>query len=170
VLSALHEESHAGTASSELLVVSNAPDAATWLPHARVVTDVRVERGSLVGLHTALVHARESVFAVAWDMPFVTRELVALIARKAADAEFAVVPVGPHGAEPFCAVYTPASLPYVDAALDAGDFRLSALLARLPSVTFVSPDEIRAVGDPERLFFNVNDAGDLVRANSIAAG
>jgi molybdopterin-guanine dinucleotide biosynthesis protein A len=157
-------------ATRQLLVVSNSPDAATWLPHARVVTDVRPEHGSLVGLHAALVQARDTVFALAWDMPFVTRDLVRLVARSATDTEFAAVPIGTHGAEPFCAVYRPACLPYIDAALDRGDFRLSALLERLPAVTFVSVDDVRTVGDPARLFFNVNDAADLSRADRLAAG
>jgi molybdopterin-guanine dinucleotide biosynthesis protein A len=148
-----------------MLLVSNAPEASTWLPSARVVTDVRAERGSLVGLHSALVHARDTVLVVAWDMPFVTRELVSLIAFRAARSEYATVPMSESGAEPLCAAYTQACLPAIEAGLDEKDFRLSSLLARLPSVDYLSADELRTAGDSQRLFFNVNGSADLQAAN-----
>jgi molybdopterin-guanine dinucleotide biosynthesis protein A len=151
----------------ELLLVSNAPDAASWLPGTRTVRDARPERGSLVGLHAALTHAGESVLAVAWDMPFVTSALLRIIAGTA--AEYAAVPLGPHGAEPFCALYTPACLPYLDAALDAIDLRVSSLLACLPRVDYLRDDQIAQSGNPARLFFNVNDAAGLAEANRLDA-
>jgi len=40
--------------SSDVILVSNAIDAPRWLAGARVFADVRHERGSLVGIHTAL--------------------------------------------------------------------------------------------------------------------
>ena len=155
--------------SSEVIVISNAAEAPDWLTGARVFGDVRGERGSLVGIHTALVHANSSVIVVAWDMPFVTAELFRLIRDRGRDERFATVPEGPGGLEPFCAMYTPACLPTLEAALDAGELRMSTMLERLPSLTRIPVAEISTIGDPSRLFFNVNDAGDLALAEQMSS-
>ena len=39
--------------TDELILVSNAADAADWMSDVTIVPDARTERGSLVGLHTA---------------------------------------------------------------------------------------------------------------------
>ena len=155
------------------MLISNAPDASTWLPDTRVFTDARTERGSLVGLHTALVHAPNGALVVAWDMPFVTHELLSML-RDAGTAGpattiAAALPDGPRGAEPFCAFYTARCLPVIEAALDARDLRLTAFIDRLAAVARVSRVDVSACGDPERLFFNVNSAADLAVAESMAS-
>ncbi|HEY2025833.1 MAG TPA: molybdenum cofactor guanylyltransferase [Gemmatimonadaceae bacterium] len=157
-----------GSVSSEMIVVSNMGGAADWLPGVNAVADLRPERGSLVGIHTALAHARETVLVVAWDMPFVNAELLRLIHDRSVTASFAAVPDGPFGPEAFCAAYGTACLPFIEAALDEGDFRLSTLLGRLPSVDHIANEAVRRAGDPARLFFNVNDAADLARAERLA--
>jgi molybdopterin-guanine dinucleotide biosynthesis protein A len=156
--------------TSQVVLVSNATDAASWLPDIRAIPDVRSERGSLVGIHTALAHAApgDDVLVVAWDMPFVTDDLLRLIRDCAEHATFAAVPEGPAGLEPLCAVYRPHALPFVVAAIDAGDLRLSNLFARLPAYERISRAAIAKVGDPARLFFNVNSADDLAVAERMA--
>jgi molybdopterin-guanine dinucleotide biosynthesis protein A len=153
--------------TSELIVVSNAADAEQWIPGTRVCQDIRPERGSLVGIHTALICARGDVLAVAWDMPFVSAELLSLICERRGTAA-AVIPVSPSGDEPFCALYTPRCLPLIEAALDAGDLRLSHVLTQLPSVERISMSDIRVIGDPATLLFNVNTPEDLTRAETMA--
>ena len=155
--------------TDEIIVVSNATDAPRWLPEARVVADVRIERGSLVGIHTALTRAGTDVIVVAWDMPFVTSSLMRLIRDRGRDERFATVPEGTKGLEPFCATYTPACLPILDAALDAGEFWMSTVLERLPSLTRITVAEMSTIGDPSRLFFNVNDAADLAFAEQMSS-
>jgi molybdopterin-guanine dinucleotide biosynthesis protein A len=155
--------------TADLIVISNAVESATWLPRARVVADVRPERGSLVGLHTALSYAGTSVMIVAWDMPFVSARLLQLIRDRGQLERFATVPEGSTGLEPFCAMYTPACIPIIEAALDAGELRMSTMLSRLPSLTRVSAAELAPIGDPARLFFNVNDVRDLKLAEEMAA-
>lgn len=150
----------------ELIVVSNAADAKQWIPGTRVCGDVRPERGSLVGIHTALSCARGDVLVVAWDMPFVSAELLTLICERRGTAT-AVVPTSPSGDEPFCALYTPRCLPIIEAALDAGDLRLSHVLPQLPSVERISMSDIRVIGDPATLLFNVNTPEDLARAEAM---
>ena len=154
---------------SDLVLITGAPEAADWLPGARVVPDTWRQRGSLVGIHTALSHAGQPILLAAWDMPFVTTELFALIRDAAARSEFAAIPESDTGLEPFCAVYTPACLPWIERAIGADDLKLTNLLARLPEYYRIPVAEVRAVGDPARLFFNVNTPPDLARAEELAA-
>ena len=155
----------------QLILVSNAPDASSWLGGADVVRDARSERGSLVGLHTALsnvpAHA-EGAIVVAWDMPFVTPDLFTLLASAPAET-FAAIPDGPRGPEPMCAYYSRRCLPAIESALDSGDLKLAALVARLANVRRITATELSRVGDPARLFFNVNSPADLALAESMTA-
>jgi molybdopterin-guanine dinucleotide biosynthesis protein A len=155
--------------TDRLVVVSNAPNARRWLDGVDVIGDVRTERGSLVGLHTALSHANAPVLVVAWDMPFVESDLLRLIATRGRDARFAAIPEGNHGLEPFCAMYAPACLPIVASSIDSGDLRLSRFLEALPGTERISRRDVEAVADPVRCFFNVNTREDLARAEELAA-
>jgi molybdopterin-guanine dinucleotide biosynthesis protein A len=79
------------------------------------------------------------------------------------------VPEGIRGLEPFCALYTSACIPVIEASLDAGELRMSSLLQSFPTMTRVALSEVASIGDPARLFFNVNDAADLAIAEQLAA-
>jgi len=158
-----------GTVVSEYVVVANDQRAAEWIPGKTAISDISRQRGSLVGIHTALSHARQPILLVAWDMPFVTPELLALIRDRLARSAFAAIPFSDAGAEPLCAAYTPACLPWIERALAADDLRLSSMLDHLAEYERIPVDDVRAVGDPARLFFNVNDASDLARAERLAA-
>jgi len=150
-----------------VVLVSNSEDAAHWLPGLRVVRDVRPERGSLVGIHTALTATKAPTLVLAWDLPFVTPEMLALIVRLSFGEPFAVIPEGPSGLEPFCALYTPACRPIIDRAIDEGDLRATSLPLRFPSFTRIPASDVATMGDPMQLFFNVNTAADLATADRI---
>jgi molybdopterin-guanine dinucleotide biosynthesis protein A len=152
-----------------IAVVGNASDADQWIPGVKVWRDERDERASIVGIHTALVRA-ETVIVVAWDMPFVTESLMRLIARSLTPEGAAVVPEGPHGPEPMCALYTRDCVGAVEDALNRGDLRMTELVAHLPRLVRIPLDEIARIGDPARLFFNVNTQEDLAAAETMVAG
>ena len=154
----------------DLMVVSNAPDAGDWLPNVRVVRDVRTERGSLIGIHTALSAAQEDVLVAAWDMPFLNAGLTSMIRSRLTPPVFAAVPETSTGLEPLCAAYSLRCLPLIEKAIDAGELRVSALVDQLPVVRRIGPTELREAGDPERLFFNVNTAEELAAAERMARG
>jgi molybdopterin-guanine dinucleotide biosynthesis protein A len=151
-----------------LVLLSNTPEAGHWLPGVPVQRDVRPERGALVGIHTALMHARGPVLVVAWDMPFVTSELLEYIVGRAKRAQYAVVCEGRKGWEPCCAWYSTACLPLIDTMLVDSDARLGAFVERLPAVERIARSELVALDDPDRLFFNVNSPADLARAEQMA--
>lgn len=149
------------------LLVANAPDAPTWRPDLRVVADVRPGMGSLGGIYTAVVEAPAPVVCVAWDMPFVTPGLVRALADGLAEWDaFLPESDGRRGVEPLCAAYGPACAAAIAASFEAGDLRAigfhrAVRVGRLPL------EAVRRLGDPARLFFNINTADDLARADAL---
>lgn len=153
-------------------MVSGDPAAAEWLPGVAVVPDRRPKRGSLVGVHAALAAlgaADDFALVVAWDMPFVTPALLELIRDRALRSGTAAIPEGPGGPEPMCAAYPRSAMTAAAAAIDAGDLKLSRFIGRLGAVERIPLAEIERLGDPARLFLNVNTPADLERAERLAA-
>lgn len=155
----------------DLVLVANAAEAENWLEGVPVRRDARSERGSVVGLHTAIASLRpgEIALVVAWDMPFVSAGLLALLTSRVREGASAAIPESPHGPEPFCAAYTSACLSEIERSIAGGDFRMSNLVAALPNVSRIADAEVRRFGDPEQLFFNVNTPADLETAERMAA-
>lgn len=150
------------------LLVANAPEAETWRPGLRVVSDRRPGSGTLGGLLTAVLEAPAPVVCVAWDMPFVTAALIRELAAGLADADVCIpASGGRRGVEPLCAGYGPAAGPAMAAALDRGDLRAIAFHDSV-RVKVLPEAAVRRFGEPERMFFNVNTADDLARANGMA--
>lgn len=148
------------------LLVANAPEATSWAPELRLVRDVRPGLGALGGLLTAVEVAPAPVICVAWDMPFVPPGLLTALAEglQGYDA-FLPESTGPKGLEPLCAAYGPACRDAIAATLDSGDRRAVGFHDRV-KVGILSLDRIRPLGDPERIFFNINTAEDLAEADA----
>jgi molybdopterin-guanine dinucleotide biosynthesis protein A len=149
------------------LLVANAPDAASWRPDLHTVSDLRPGLGSLGGIYTAVMTAPAPVVCVAWDMPFVSEALIGRLARGLREYD-AMLPQsdGRRGVEPLCAGYGPACGSAISASLDEGDLRAIGFHPRI-RVGILPLDEINALGQPELLFFNVNTADDLARADEL---
>lgn len=149
------------------LLVANAPDAATWRPDLRTVGDSRPGCGALGGIYTAVVEAPAPVVCVAWDMPFVSETLVRTLAT-GLDHHDAVLPEsgGRRGVEPLCAAYGPACRQAIADCLDDGNLRAIGFHDRI-RVGTLPLDQVGALADPDLLFFNVNTADDLARADQL---
>jgi molybdenum cofactor guanylyltransferase len=149
------------------LLVANAVDAPSWRPDLRVVPDIRVGLGSLGGIYTAVVEAPAPVVCIAWDMPFVSEALVRRLATGLLQDD-AILPEsdGPRGLEPLCAGYGPGCREAIAASLDQGDLRAVGFHDRI-RVGILPLSEVRRLGDPDLLFFNVNAADDLTRADEL---
>lgn len=149
------------------LLIANDADAAGWRPDLRLVSDARPGHGSLGGLYTAVIEGPAPVVCVAWDMPFVSAALLRALADGLPGHD-ALLPWSPrrHGVEPMCAAYGPACRDAMVASLDAGDLRAVAFHPRI-SLGILPLSDLRRLGDPERLFFNVNTADDLARADGL---
>jgi len=150
------------------LLVANAPDAVHWKPGLRVVPDLIPGLGALGGLYTAVRRAPAPVVCVAWDMPFVTSDLLAALAHGLDQAD-ACLPEsgGRRGVEPLCAAYGPACGDAIEQVRQSGDHRAIAF-HHLVRVGILNDQIVSTFGDPAVLFFNVNTAEDLQRAEELA--
>ena len=149
------------------LLVANAPDAGSWRSGLRTLGDLRPGLGSLGGIYTAVVEAPAPVVCVAWDMPFVSESLIRALAA-GLDHHDAVLPQsgGRRGVEPLCAAYGAACREAIAETLAAGDLRAIGFHARI-RLGILPLAEVRALADPDLLFFNVNTADDLAQADQL---
>jgi molybdopterin-guanine dinucleotide biosynthesis protein A len=167
ILDGLVEEFTAAFGQPPLLV-ANDPAAQDWHPGLEVVADHTPDLGALGGIQTAVLAGPAPVVVVAWDMPFVTRGLLTRLAQ-GLEGHDACLPASDsrRGVEPLCAAYGPACGPAIAAALARGDQRAIGFHPGL-RVGILPMDEIATLGDPARLFFNINTPDDLSRANELA--
>jgi molybdopterin-guanine dinucleotide biosynthesis protein A len=149
------------------LLVANAPEAAAWRPDLRTVPDVRPGLGALGGIYSAVIESPAPVVCVAWDMPFVSESLIDALAAGLEHAD-AVLPQsdGRRGVEPLCAAYGPACADAIAASLEAGELRAIGFHDRI-RVSILPLEQVRTLADPELLFFNVNTADDLAKADQL---
>jgi molybdopterin-guanine dinucleotide biosynthesis protein A len=149
------------------LLVANAPDSSSWRPDLHTVSDMRPGLGALGGIYTAVVRAPAPVVCVAWDMPFVSEALVRALADGLLHYD-AMLPQsdGRRGVEPLCAAYGPACVAAIAESLNQGDLRAIGFHGRIrPGI--LPLDAVGALGDPNLLFFNVNTADDLAKADQL---
>ena len=118
-------------------------------------------RHPLAGVVHALRCARgRPVVVVAGDMPFVTRGLVAALARERARGAVAVVPRASGRLQPLCARYDPRALTAL-AACDFGAPVRDVVAALGPRIVEWPDDEP---------FFNVNHPEDILQAVALLSG
>ena len=153
----------------ELIVAPGSLDATGWLRDARVAPDILEVRASITGIHAAVAAGQAHVVAVAWDMPFVPAALIRLLQSRLEGSATAAIPIVAGRPEPLCAAYAGEAAAHIAALVSAGTLRVSEVVSRLPGVTWVEESELRRIGNPEMMFFNVNAPADLVRAQEIAA-
>ena len=149
------------------LLVANDPAAAGWHPGLRVTADVHPGLGSLGGILTAVAIAPAPVVCVAWDMPFVTTALVRALAAGLANADVCIpASDGRRGLEPLCAAYGPACGAAIERSVATGELRAIGFHQAV-RVHIIPLEDVRSLGDPAELFFNVNTADELAAAEEI---
>jgi molybdopterin-guanine dinucleotide biosynthesis protein A len=151
----------------EIVTVGKADERAPR-PDLRHVPERFPDRCALSGVVAALTEFREeSVLVLACDLPFLSPDLLALLAGSDPEADVSLPLVNGH-LEPLVAVYRPGALAPLGEALVDGRLALTRALAPL-RLDIVSESRIREV-DPElRSFVNVNDEAAL-RAAERQAG
>lgn len=149
------------------LLVANDPAAPSWRSDLRVVADVQPGLGALGGILTAVVRGPAPVVLAAWDMPFVTAPLLKILARGLQEHDaFLPESNGPRGLEPLCAGYGPGCRPAITGALERGDYRAVGFHPRA-KVGILPLEQVRLLGDPATLFFNLNAPEDLAKADAL---
>lgn len=133
-----------------------------------VVYEPDAPQHPLCGVVAALRHARGPVVAVGCDMPFVSAGLLARLAAAGAhsDGRPAAVAVGAV-MQPLPALFQAETLPALERALRL-ERSLRATLEEL-DVRVLGEGQLRALGDPQRLFFSVNDPAALLSAGRALA-
>jgi molybdopterin-guanine dinucleotide biosynthesis protein A len=141
-----------------------------------VLPDLVPDAGSLGGVHTGLEALAQlgagsgeddAGLFLGIDLPFVTVRLLARLVALA-DGFDAVVPVSPGGPEPLAALYRPACLPPIRQCMAEGRFEMTAFWSEA-RVRTMEGDELRSLGEPTRLFRNLNTRADYEQARREAA-
>ena len=109
-------------AFSEVVVSFAEPEQMEQLIPYRVVFDRKRSAGPLAGLESGLMAAHHEVmFAVACDMPYVSRSVAELAVAAARNCD-AAIPRHEGIFEPVCGAYRKTALPAIVGALDAGNY------------------------------------------------
>ena len=152
--------------ADELLLITRQSDdfADLGLPtHA----DLHPDLGPLGGLYTALKKSSATaLFLLPCDLPFITSDFLRFLLRQLDDHQ-AVIPHNAQGLQPLCAVYTPACLPAIEAALAADRLSIRALQDDIDA-HILPADEWRHLDPQELLFMNINTPADYEHARQIA--
>ena len=135
----------------------------------RARPDLEAGLGPIGGLWTALQWASErgddGVLLLGCDMPLVNEALVRAILDWD-DAAPAVVPIGPEGPEPLCALYRSTCAPEVEGRLHSDDRSLRGL-AKALGAAFIGEDAVARVADAQTTFLNVNTVGERDHAEAL---
>jgi molybdopterin-guanine dinucleotide biosynthesis protein A len=147
-----------------------APDAKPFADLGlAIVPDAIAGAGALGGIYTAVVASpRERTLVVACDLPFLR---AALLDRMVSDAEGdLVIPHGPRGYEPLCAVYSRGCAEPIRQQIARGDLRASGVpdaVRGLLHVVEIGPEVLAALDPDGLMFVNVNTPHDYERARSL---
>jgi molybdopterin-guanine dinucleotide biosynthesis protein A len=117
-------------------------------------------RAGLSGIAAMSGPPRDRALLVACDLPFVRREVLALLASRLDGDLDAVVPRTPGGPEPLLACYRATVLPSVEAALASRDVSMRSFLRRI-RVRELDEETLRVADSDLRSFWNLNRPGDL---------
>jgi molybdopterin-guanine dinucleotide biosynthesis protein A len=133
-----------------------------------VLEDAYADRGPLAALYTGLSNSScdWNVF-LACDLPFIGERLIdMLLKRISTTTAQAVVPKTSTGWQPLCAAYHAGCLPYIERAIERGEWAIVDLLP-LIQVEPLTGDSSEDPKTWEQMFYNVNTADDWERAQSL---
>jgi len=141
-------------------------EAALGVP---VRPDLEAGLGPIGGLWTALQWAEEreddGVLLLGCDLPLMSEAMLRTVLGWSARAA-AVVPMGPEGPEPLCALYRAACTSEVEHRLRSKDRSLRGL-AKAVGAVFIGEEAVAEVSDPRVSFLNVNTVEDRDRAETL---
>jgi molybdopterin-guanine dinucleotide biosynthesis protein A len=146
----------------DVLIVTNEPVAYEHFD-VTVVSDIVRGAGSLGGLLTALVHAKEErCFVVACDMPFLNPALIRRMLGRCKGLDV-VVPSIQGDLQPLHAIYSRRCLGHIEERIAEGEFRIFDFYPEVLTLQF--EERLCREVDPEgRSFANINTQEELARA------
>jgi molybdenum cofactor guanylyltransferase len=152
----------------DVVICANDAAAEAWFrPHA-VVRDAVTGRGALGALEAALLAGGGALVTVcAWDMPFITPDVLSALTDVVDGGAACCVPEHADGRlEPLCAAYSASCVSTASALLAAGERAAQALLHAAGGETWQIAGALQSALAPHT-FLNVNTPDDLHRAESM---
>ena len=125
--------------------------------------------GILTALQSSALRGSESTWnlIVSCDMPFLTREWLEFLCRRAeCSAKQVLVAESANGLEPLCACWKTAGMPAVQAAFDSGVRKVTEAMKRLP-MEVLDVSVWKRFDTEGRLFWNMNTLADYEEAKRI---
>ncbi len=142
----------------------------TFLPSKVTVLKDTVEgKGPLVGILTGMQEMRsEHTVILPCDSPFIQKEVIRYLFKKAQGAD-AAIPQWPNGnIEPLHAVYRiSSSIPAAETALRKDELLIVDMIKRLDKVVYVNTEELKEFDQKLISFFNINNQEDLMVARKL---
>jgi molybdopterin-guanine dinucleotide biosynthesis protein A len=132
-----------------------------------VIEDIYSGCGPLGGIHAALASTVTDMnLILSVDMPLMSAEFLRWLVEQARRIEsWIVVPDAAGGPQPLCAIYRRAVAPVVEAALQAGEYKIGRLFDRVPT-HIVSESKILAAGFSPEIFRNINTPEEYAQCRS----
>lgn len=143
---------------------------ASFLPSkVTILKDTMEGKGPLVGIVTGMQKMRsEYTVILPCDSPFIKREVIGHLFKRAQGAD-AAIPRWPNGnIEPLHAVYKIlTSIPAAETALRKDELLIVDMIKRLDKVVYVNTDELKNFDQELITFFNINNQEDLKTAKKL---
>jgi len=155
--------------ADELIVTTNRPADYAFL-EVPLFPDLKLGRGALGGLYTAVASATSPIVAVvACDMPFASASLLETAGRLLVEEEAdVVIPASGEGFEPLHAVYRRETcLPAIEAALAADQWKVIAWFPQV-KVRVLTLEEVKQHDPSRRAFWNLNTPEEFAEAERLA--
>jgi len=132
----------------------------TFLQGVFFCEDIIPNKGPLGGLLTGLICSdSEYNFLTGCDMPFLTREFFEFVKLQKKDYDL-LVPSYNSYLEPLAAVYSKKCLPFISDSLKRNQLKLKSFFPQV-NVRIIKETVIREIGEPKKLFFNINYKEDV---------
>jgi len=164
-----------GLTQEAVVVVGKNDDLAdykSFLPSSvTVLRDIVKGMGPLAGILTGMQNmCSEYAVVLPCDSPFIKREVLTYLFKKAQGAD-AAIPRWPNGnIEPLHAVYrVSAAIPAAKTALERQELFILDMIKRLDRVVYVDTEEIRKIDKELMTFFNINTQEDLIIAEKLSS-
>ena len=132
----------------------------------QVIKDVEPGIGPMGGLYSALLHSKTNLnLVLSVDLPFVNEGLLKHLIESSKGYQAAVPWSGQEHYEPLCACYDLSILPFMEAHIKMGNYKLPDLFRLIKLIPL--PIEPQLPFYHETLFMNINTKEDLIAAQKL---
>jgi molybdopterin-guanine dinucleotide biosynthesis protein A len=135
----------------------------------RLVTDTIPHKGSLGGLYTGLMEAKNSlIFVVACDMPFLQRECISRLCVFPSTDDVLVVKLS-SGIQPLHGRYSQRCAPIIEKMIQKNDLKIQNIVTHSALTVEILRESFFDDIDPyRRSFMNINTPADLEFARKMS--